>query len=87
MKEILSYSEGVTLGRMRRKHARALKQRDHWKAEYDKLRDVMNDFPRIESSHKRLLSWREEVQRVRALEQRVKEQAALIELLQKGATP
>ena len=69
----------VKIGRVQRKVARALKQRDHWKAQHDQLRDVLNKFPFIERRHQSLMDRRAEREQLRGLEQRVKEQAALIE--------
>lgn len=70
--------------RLRRKVARLMVQRDHWKAEHDQLRDVLDKFPFIERQHNTVTKMRAERERVRGLEQRIKEQAALIERLTKA---
>ena len=71
----------VTIGRLRKRIAKLTEQRDHWQTETVKLRNVLDKFPFIERKHKSIMDWRDEQKRVRGLEQRIEEQAALIERL------
>ena len=71
----------VTIGRLRKRVAKLTAQRDYWQTEATKLRNVLDKFPFIERNHKRIMDARDEQKRVRGLEQRVEEQAALIERL------
>ncbi len=67
--------------------AKLQQQRDRWKAEHDKLHAVLGMFPRYRREYKNIMDLRNEHARVRALERRVEEQAALIELLRKQLAP
>ena len=71
----------VLLARSRRKVARLIVQRDYWLAEHDKLHAVLAECPRIMRERTKYTDAMAEIARVSALEARVKEQAALIELL------
>lgn len=71
----------VTIGRLRKRVAKLTAQRDHWQTEASKLRNVLDKFPYIERRYNSIMGAREEQKRVRGLEQRVEEQAALIERL------
>jgi hypothetical protein len=84
---VSSIDLATKVGRLQRKVARALKQRDHWKAQHDQLRDVLDKFPWIEKRHTDYTKGIVERERVRGLEQRIKEQAALIERLTQEQKP
>ena len=71
----------VTIGRLRKRIAKLTEQRDHWQTEASKLRNVLDKFPYIERRYNSIMGAREEQKRVRGLEQRIEEQAALIERL------
>ena len=77
----MSDDTAVLLGRARRKIASLIGQRDYWLAEHDKLHAVLAEFPRIMRERTKYTDAMAEIARVSALEARVKEQAALIELL------
>lgn len=75
-------TDEVRIGRLQRKVIRVLEQRDYWKAQHQRLRKVLDEFPFIERTRERydkVIATRE---RIRDLERRVKEQSALIEHLQ-----
>lgn len=78
----------VAEGRLLKRVAKLTQQRDHWKAEHDKLYDVLDRFQNIS---RRVQTWDNviaEQKRVRALEKRVEEQATLIEMIRKqGIAP
>jgi uncharacterized coiled-coil protein SlyX len=76
----------VTIGRLRKRVAKLTEQRNHWQKEYTALRFILDKFPFIERRHKSIMDAREESNRVCGLEQRVKEQATLIERLTKEAS-
>lgn len=73
----------IKLGRVRRKLGKALKQRDHYKERLHYYEQVISMQPYIERRYKGYLEMKQETERVKNLEARVKEQAALIKLLQK----
>lgn len=75
----------VTIGRLRKRITKLTEQRNHWQTEATKLRNVLDKFPFIERKHKSIMDWRDEQKRVRGLEQRIEEQAALIKRLTEEA--
>lgn len=74
--------EQIKLGRVRRKLEKALKQRDHYKERLGYYEKVISMQPYLETRYKSYLEMKSERERVKQLEARVKEQAALIKLLQ-----
>jgi len=73
----------IVNGRLQRKNTKLRQQRDHWQAEYKKLRQVLDAFPLYERRYQSLTAWKSELAEIRATQQRVKEQALLIERLTK----
>ena len=79
----MSNDPAVLLARARKKVSRLIVQRDHWKREYGCLHEVLDNFPQIRRERDKYNHALAERARVSALEARVKEQAALIELMRK----
>jgi hypothetical protein len=73
----------VEARRHQRKADRLREQRDHWKAEHDKLAEFLRTFPFFRIERERYDSALKERARVKALEARCHEQALLIEKLTK----
>jgi flagellar biosynthesis chaperone FliJ len=71
----------VTVGRLQKRIAKLQQQRDHFRHQCEVYREVMQMHPHLEYSHKRWAEERAERERVRGLEDRIKEQAALIKQL------
>ena len=73
----------VTIGRLRRRIEKLKQQRDHFREQADLRQRMIEIAPFIERRWKTYTEMTTEQARVKALEQRVKEQAALIERLMK----
>lgn len=73
----------IKIGRLEKRIAKLTKQRDHFKESYTQLADVLEQFPWIQRRYKSYSDEKAERERVKELEQRVKEQALLIQELQK----
>lgn len=73
----------VTIGRLRRRIEKLKQQRDHFREQADLRQQMIEIAPFIERRWKTYTEMTTEQARVKALEQRVKEQAALIERLMK----
>ena len=82
----MSDDTAVLLARARRKVARLIVQRNYWKDAHNILHAVLAEFPRIMRERKKYTDAMAEIARISALEARVKEQAALIELMRKEQT-
>ena len=80
MNEERPSAEQVKIGRLTRKLHKLWVQRNNYKAELEKYKEILNH-PHIERSHTRLTEWKAELNRVRALETRVVEQEELIKFL------
>lgn len=80
---IEKYAKSVEVreGRLLRKIEKLKMQRDHWKKQHDYYAEVISMQPYLERRHKSFTEMKQEIQRVKDLETRVKEQAKLIELL------
>lgn len=76
----------IHYNRLRRKLEKAIKQRDHYKQQLNYYQEVLAAQPYIERRYRSYLELKQETQRIRDLELRVKEQAALIKLLQKDSS-
>lgn len=70
-------------GRLLKKIEKLKKDRDHWKKQFEYYQKVIEMQPYLERRFKSYTDMKTELDRVKALEARVKEQAKLIELLQK----
>ncbi len=77
----------IAVGRLRKKVAKLTAQRDHWKAEHDKLLDALNKLPVYVNAIRRLDEARAREEDTKQMRQRCKEQAMLIEKLTKDAKP
>jgi predicted RNase H-like nuclease (RuvC/YqgF family) len=77
----------IIIGRMKKRVAKLQQQRDHFRQQCDTYRAVLNLHPSLEHRHKTWTEQKAERERVRGLEQRIKEQAALIETLAPAPTP
>ncbi len=75
----------VTIGRLRKRVTKLTEQRNHWQTEFHALRTILDQFPFIERKYKSIMDARDERKRVRGLEQRIEEQAALIKRLTEEA--
>jgi ppGpp synthetase/RelA/SpoT-type nucleotidyltranferase len=75
--------EQIKIGRIQRKLTRALMQRDLYKEKCEHYKEVLDLSPYITSRHEKYTDKLKEMQRVKDLETRVKEQALLIQELQK----
>lgn len=71
----------VRIGRLERKLNKVKKQRDHYKELYEHYAKVISMQPYIERRYNSFIEMQKEVQRIRGLEARVKEQEKLIKLL------
>lgn len=76
--------EAVTIGRLRKRIERLQKQRDFWRKRSDDYTVVLNMHPYIERSVADYRARVAERERVKGLEQRIKEQAILIQKLTQG---
>jgi predicted RNase H-like nuclease (RuvC/YqgF family) len=72
----------IQIGRLKKRIAKLQDQRDHYKQEYLKYKEVFSELPYIECRIRRLRELQMEYYELRELRERVKEQAKLIELLQ-----
>lgn len=79
-------SEAVAIGRLNKKIAKLTKQRDFYRLRCDYYAKVMEMHTYMERTYKSVQEARNERDRVRGLEERVKEQAMLIKQLS-AATP
>lgn len=70
-------------GRLLKKIEKLKKDRDRWKKQFEYYQKVIEMQPYLERRFKSYTDMKAELDRVKALEARVKEQAKLIELLQK----
>jgi len=78
----------VVLERRHQRRASRLKeQRDHWKAEYEKLRDFLASFPFYERERARRVEVLAQRDHLKNLETRCREQSMLIEELNKRTEP
>jgi hypothetical protein len=77
----------IIIGRMKKRVAKLQQQRDHFREQCENYRAVLNLHPSLEYRHKTWTEHKAERERVRGLEQRIKEQAALIEKLSATPTP
>lgn len=73
----------VTIGRLKKRIQKLQTQRDYFKRKVDYYSQVLSMQPHLEPRYKTYLNDKEERARVRELEARCKEQAKLIELLEK----
>lgn len=71
----------VKIGRLQRKIEKLKKQRDHYKELYEHYEKVISMQPYIERRYNSFIEMKKEVERIRGLEARVKEQEKLIKLL------
>ena len=71
----------VINGRLQRRNVKLIKQRDHWKEQYEKLKAVLDQFPMYQKRYEDLQRWRADIQTTRDMQQRIKEQTALINSL------
>jgi hypothetical protein len=72
----------VTIGRLRKKVHKLIKQRDHWKSEADRLTEMLRLYPFIERGWEDHLKRKEERKRLRELEAT---QAVLVDRLERTA--
>jgi len=75
----------ITIGRLRRRILKLQQQREHWKTEYQRIRDIFDTFPMYESSYETRQKHRKLVETHRELTRRVAEQSALIQRLLREA--
>jgi hypothetical protein len=75
--------EIIKIGRQEKHIEKLKKQRDHYKTEYTKLVDVLQLAPFIQDRYTAWQKAREERERVKGLDARVKEQELLIKELTK----
>lgn len=68
----------VVIGRLQRRNLKLQQQREHWKAEYARIRSIFDSFPVYERTYEDRQKRRQEVEDRRELQKRVIEQAALI---------
>ena len=73
----------VTIGRLKKRISKLQEQRDSYKKQLEHYKVVVGSDWRIEQRYNRFQDVKNEHQRVRALETRVKEQEELIKLLRK----
>lgn len=71
----------IALGRAKKKIERLKKQRDHWQERCTHYRKVLDLHPTAEWRYKQYQDYLKQRQHVKALEDRVKEQALLIQKL------
>ena len=83
--EIMPSRDQVVVSRLKRKIAKLLQQRETLTAQVAHYRHVLDVSPFIENSYDRYEDRKREQERVKVLEARVQEQAALIKLLQQTA--
>lgn len=83
MKVTLTPDE-IKFNRVLKKYERALKQRDHYKQKVTYYEKVLSMQPYLKSRYETYIDMKAERERIKGLETRVKEQAALIEFLQKS---
>lgn len=76
--------EPVAMGRLRKRIEKLTKQRDHFKARCEHYAAVLDEHPTLEGRYRAWVEQRAERERVKGLEQRISEQAQLIEMLRKG---
>ncbi len=74
----------TAIGRLRKRIEKLTKQRDYFRERCGVYGEMINMHPMLEHRFKAWKEQRAEAERVKGLEQRIKEQAQLIELLQKG---
>lgn len=71
-------------GRLLKKIEKLKKQRDHYKQQHDHYAKVISMQPYLKRRFESYAEMKEEHERVKALEKRVKEQEQLIAILNKG---
>lgn len=76
----------IQKNRLRKKIDKLLKQRDHWKDQYDKIHHMIKLFPVIQHDYNRYERDVQKRQEHEALSKRVKEQEMLIRVLLKDDT-
>jgi len=76
-----STAEQVKIGRLQRRIERLIKQRDHFQKQYEHFKYVMEIVPYYTREYKTITKRNDELKRVYDLEQRVEEQALLIQKL------
>lgn len=74
----------VVIGRLNKKNAKLQQQRDFWRQRCEHYAKVIEMHPYMERDYKSVMERRKERERVKGLEQRVAEQALLIEKLTAG---
>jgi hypothetical protein len=77
----------IIIGRLQKRIAKLQQQRAHYRERCELYAAVMSLHPSLEHRHKTVTEQKAERERVRGLEQRVKEQAMLIETLAPTPTP
>jgi hypothetical protein len=83
MNELRPTEAAVTMGRLRKRIAKLMHQRDGYKNQLIHYREVLDHHPFREREYKDYNARIKERERVKALETRVVEQAELIKLLRK----
>ena len=71
----------VIIGRLKRKIAKLLQQRDNATEKLSHYQHVLSMQPHLERRYNSYTDMKKEIERVKSLEARVKEQAALIKIL------
>lgn len=80
-------SAQIAVGRLQKRIAKLQQQRDHFRHQCEVYREVLSLHPALEHRHRTWVEARAERERVRGLEDRIKEQAALIGRLLEANPP
>lgn len=81
----MTLPEDIKIGRLRKRIDKLTQQREFWRKRCEDYAAVLNLHPAIEYHGRKWAEIKAERARVRELEQRVEEQALLIQKLSKGA--